>query len=95
MSFQEILKRLRIDFVNKSSWLISPVQEQKFIEELKAINPDIYINVSNKKGIWRIQDWDISHSFIFANIKLFFIKKPKKIVVMPSGKGYNGFGKTL
>jgi hypothetical protein len=54
------LKRLRIDFMNKKSfWLISPAQEQKFIEELKTINPSIHINVSNKKGTWRMQDWDI------------------------------------
>lgn len=39
--------------------LISPVREQEFIEDLKVINPDIYINVTNKKGIWRVQDWDI------------------------------------
>jgi len=39
--------------------LISPVREQEFIEELKAINPDIIVDVPVKKGIWRIQDWDI------------------------------------
>lgn len=39
---------------------ISPVKEQQFIEELKAINPDINIIVPpDKKGIWRIWDWDI------------------------------------
>jgi hypothetical protein len=54
------LKRLRIDFMNKKSfWLISPAQEQKFIEELKAINPSIHTNAPNRKGTWRIQDWDI------------------------------------
>ena len=39
--------------------LISPVREQEFIDELKAINPDIQVHVPVKKGIWRVQDWDI------------------------------------
>ena len=39
--------------------LISPVREQEFIEELRAINPDIIVHVPIKKGIWRVQDWDI------------------------------------
>ncbi|MDR0364732.1 MAG: PH domain-containing protein [Bacteroidales bacterium] len=39
--------------------LISPVKEQEFIEELKAVNPDIYVRVPDKKGIWRVHDWDI------------------------------------
>ena len=29
------------------------------ISVLKAINPTITINVSLKKGAWRVQDWDI------------------------------------
>ena len=56
------LKRLRIDYRKngKKGWiLISPVREEEFIEMLKNVNPRIQINVSNKKGIWRIQDWDI------------------------------------
>ena len=56
------LKRLRIDLRGKAKFpymLISPVREQEFIEELKAVNPDIYVRVPDKKGIWRIQDWDI------------------------------------
>ena len=53
------LKRLHIRFVKGCPWLISPVREQEFIKELKAINPDIEINVSDKKGMWRIWDWDI------------------------------------
>ena len=56
------LKRLRIDFRKGTKYpylLISPVREQEFIETLKAINPDIEVNVSDKKGIWRIWDWDI------------------------------------
>ena len=64
-------KRLHIGFrkgVNYSNmftwqvggnWLISPVREQEFIEELKAVNPDIYVRVPDKKGIWRVMDWDI------------------------------------
>jgi len=42
-----------------SYWLISPVREQEFIEELKAINPYISVNVPIQKGIWRIWDWDV------------------------------------
>ena len=38
---------------------ISPVQEQKFLETLKTLNPDIQINVTDKKGWWRFWDWDI------------------------------------
>jgi len=53
------LKRVRIDFIKGMYWLLSPVREQVFIEELKAINPHIRINVPEKKGKWRIQDWDI------------------------------------
>jgi hypothetical protein len=40
-------------------WLISPVREQEFINELKSINSHIYVNVPVKNGIWRIWDWDI------------------------------------
>lgn len=39
--------------------LLSPVREKAFIEELQTINPRIQIDVSNKKGLWRIWDWDI------------------------------------
>lgn len=56
------LKRLRLVIRRGdtlSSILISPVREQEFIEGLKAINPDINTNIPVKKGIWRIQDWDI------------------------------------
>jgi len=56
------LKRLRIGIGGKAKFpymLISPVREREFIEELKAVNPDIYVSVPDKKGIWRIQDWDI------------------------------------
>jgi hypothetical protein len=60
------LKRLRIDYrmVKRKKYLylymlISPVREQEFIDELKDVNSDISVNVPVKKGIWRIQDWDI------------------------------------
>ena len=56
------LKRLRLGLGGKAKFpymLISPVREHEFIEELKAVNPDIYVRVPDKKGIWRIQDWDI------------------------------------
>jgi hypothetical protein len=56
------LKRLRIDLIGGSIFsytLISPVREQEFIKELKSLNPNIMIQVPDKKGIWRIQDWDI------------------------------------
>ena len=56
------LKRLRIGLKKRtqySHWLVSPVREQEFIEELKTVNPDIYAKISDKKGIWRIWDWDI------------------------------------
>ena len=56
------LKRLYIYFNNRTLlpfWLISPDREQEFIEALKAINPNITVNVPERKGIWRIWDWDI------------------------------------
>jgi hypothetical protein len=56
------LKRLRLDLRKSEKYpfmLISPVRETEFIEELKAVNPDITVKVPVKKGIWRIQDWDI------------------------------------
>lgn len=55
------LKRLRLDFRKSEKYpymLISPVRETMFIEKLKAVNPDIKVEVPVKKGIWRIQDWD-------------------------------------
>jgi len=61
-------KRLRLDLTGvkfgftKAKFpylLISPVREQEFIEELKTINPDIVVHVFVKKGICRVQDWDI------------------------------------
>ena len=62
------LKRLHIRFKKGYKWdfslffhilpLISPVREQEFLEMLKAINPDIQINVNDKKDWWRFWDWD-------------------------------------
>ena len=56
------LKRLRVS-LNKGAkypyMLISPVREQEFIEALKAVNPDIYVRIPDKKGVWRIWDWDV------------------------------------
>ena len=40
------------------NWLLSPISEQEFVEELKTVNPDIYVKISDKKGKWRVQDWD-------------------------------------
>ena len=53
------LKRLHIRITKHQPWLISPVREQEFIKDLKAINPDIEVSISDKKGMWRIWDWDI------------------------------------
>jgi len=49
------------DYLRKPDfWLISPVREQEFIEDLITINPNIYdYTIYDKKGIWRIFDWDI------------------------------------
>lgn len=54
------LKRLHIHLKTGGfGWLISPVREKEFFEALKAVNPDIQINIPERKGIWRIWDWDI------------------------------------
>ena len=52
------LKRLKIKGLNIFV-LISPVREQEFLDASKTANPNIYIRVHNKKGWWRIWDWDI------------------------------------
>ena len=55
------LKKLRICLPKGYKWgyyMMSPVREQEFLETLKAINPDIQINVTYKKGWWRFWDWD-------------------------------------
>jgi hypothetical protein len=56
------LKRLSIHLKNRKNYqylFISPVREQEFLDILKSVNPDIDIQVSEKKGKWRIWDWDI------------------------------------
>ena len=56
------LKRLCVRFKKGYKYpytLISPTQEQEFLEILKTLNPNIQINVTDKKGWWRIWDWDI------------------------------------
>ena len=56
------IKRLRVNFQKGYKWpflLISPAQEQEFLDAIKELNPDIYFRVDNKKGWWRIWDWDI------------------------------------
>lgn len=56
------LRRLRISLNKKAKYpyvLISPDREQQFIEELKAINPDIVFKVPGKTGMLPIWDWDI------------------------------------
>lgn len=53
------LKRLQLKFRNGSFLLISPIYENIFLEQLKNINPNIFINVLEKKEKWRVQDWDI------------------------------------
>ena len=55
------LKRLRISLREGAKYpylLISPVREQEFIEALKAVKFDIYVKIPDKKGIWRVWDWD-------------------------------------
>ena len=52
------LKRVQIDGHGFTA-LISPVREQEFLAMLKAINPNIQINVPDKNDWWRIWDWDI------------------------------------
>ena len=55
-------KKLRLQFegVAKYSYVhVSPVREQEFIEELKKVNPNIFVSFYDKKGIGRILDWDI------------------------------------
>lgn len=58
------LKRLCIRFRKGAKyswpyWLISPVREREFIEDLQAVNPDIDAHIPDKKGWWRIWEWDI------------------------------------
>ena len=55
------LKALRFRLKDNSNfrWRVSPVREQEFIEELKAVNPNIDVRIPEKKGKWRVLDWDI------------------------------------
>ena len=53
-------KRLNIRERNGEPYrLISPVRENEFLEMLTKQNPDIRINVGDKKAWYRIWDWDI------------------------------------
>jgi hypothetical protein len=57
------LKRLRVSFWPGTKahpfMLISPARERRFIDELRAINPDIDVAILERKGLWRVWDWDI------------------------------------
>ena len=53
------LKRLRVSRATGGGYLISPAREREFIRALKVINPNIQVNVFDKKGVWRILDWSI------------------------------------
>jgi hypothetical protein len=56
------LKRLTCKLKKGSKYpflLISPINEERFLERLKQINPDIIFKVENKKGFYRFWDWDI------------------------------------
>lgn len=56
------LKRLGIRLKKGSKFqflLLSPKNEERFLERLKQINPKIEIKINDKKGIYRFWDWDI------------------------------------
>ena len=55
------LKRLCVNkTIHKWSYtLISPVREEEFLAILKEINPNIIIEVNDKKSVLRFWDWDI------------------------------------
>ena len=55
------LKRLCVNkTIHKWSYtLISPVREEEFLAILKEINPNIIIEVNDKKSVFRFWDWDI------------------------------------
>ena len=57
-SLKRLCIRFKKGFGDFPYCLISPAREQEFLEILKKHNPDIYIRVENKKGWWRIWDWD-------------------------------------
>lgn len=56
------LKRLRCDIKGRKLFsyvLISPVDEEEFLELIKRRNPDVNIDVTNAKGAWHFWDWDV------------------------------------
>lgn len=56
------LKRLGCKLKKGSKFpflLISPKNEELFLQKLKEINPNIAINVENKQGAFRFWDWNI------------------------------------
>ena len=56
---KESRKRHYINLWGSSTPSVAPVREQDFLEALKAINPNIQINVTDKKGLWwRFWGWD-------------------------------------
>ena len=74
-AFASSPKRLRFNFKRGYKWhvhfsnspffiavfpSISPAHEQEFLDTLKTLNPNIQINVTDKKGWWwRFWGWDI------------------------------------
>ncbi len=56
------LKRLRCNIKGRKIFsyvLISPVDEEEFLELIKRRNPNVKLDVTNAKGAWRFWDWDI------------------------------------
>ncbi len=56
------LKRLEVKFYHNgrlNTALISPVREVEFLERLKEINPNIEMQVPQKRSFLRLWDWDI------------------------------------
>ena len=59
LNFKESHKRRHISIAGILP-SISPAREQEFLETLKTLNPDIQINVTEKKGWWwRFLGWDL------------------------------------
>lgn len=52
------LKRLYIRAEGTDA-IVSPVDEKEFVRLLKARNPNIEVNISDKEGWWRFWDWDL------------------------------------
>jgi hypothetical protein len=56
------LKRLEVRLKKGSKYpflLISPNNEKLFLRIIASVNPSVKINVTDKKGLLRIWDWDI------------------------------------